>query len=59
MQQSSSLRLDKNEYLFAFINDRLSFPSLSCFWFHISNNKDTVLKGEMSFFEYNSMAAAR
>ena len=25
MQQSSSLRLDKNEYLFAFINDRLSF----------------------------------
>ena len=25
MQQSSSLRLDKNEYLFAFINDMLSF----------------------------------
>ena len=37
----------------------LVFPSLSCFWFHLSNNKDTVLKGEMSFFEYNSMAATR
>ena len=29
-------RLDKNEYLFAFIIDRLSFLSVSCFWFLVS-----------------------
>ena len=43
-------RVDKNVYLFAFIIDRLSFLSVSCFWFLSSNDKDTVFKGERTVF---------
>ena len=41
-------------------HDRLSFLSVSYFWFLLSNDKDAVLKvNELSFSAYSSMDATR